>query len=60
MLFGAVSRGRHEAIFKDDTASEKFLATLAKTCAKTAWQVHAYCLMSNHFHLVVAFLNDRL
>ncbi|MCX6916988.1 MAG: transposase, partial [Verrucomicrobia bacterium] len=22
-------------------------------CQKTAWQVHAYCLMRNHFHLVV-------
>ncbi len=22
-------------------------------CEKTGWQVHAYCLMSNHFHLVV-------
>jgi REP element-mobilizing transposase RayT len=20
---------------------------------KTGWQVHAYCLMTNHFHLVV-------
>jgi putative transposase len=29
------------------------LATLGQTCRKTAWQVHAYCLMSNHFHLVV-------
>ncbi len=25
-----------------------------KTCHKTEWQVHAYCLMSNHFHPVVA------
>jgi len=25
---------------------------LAETCFKTGWQVHAYCLMGNHFHLV--------
>jgi REP element-mobilizing transposase RayT len=27
--------------------------TLAEACAKTDWQVHAYCLMKTHFHLVV-------
>jgi hypothetical protein len=25
--------------------------TLGETSGKTDWQVHAYCLMSNHFHL---------
>lgn len=30
-----------------------FLNCLAQTCLKTGWQVHAYCLMSNHFHLVL-------
>jgi REP element-mobilizing transposase RayT len=29
------------------------MATLGETCAKTGWQVHALCLMPNHFHLVV-------
>jgi REP element-mobilizing transposase RayT len=29
------------------------METLAGACAKTQWQVHAYCLMSNHFHLVL-------
>ena len=23
-----------------------------EACQKTGWQVHAYCLMRNHFHLV--------
>jgi REP element-mobilizing transposase RayT len=26
---------------------------LGEACAKTGWQVHAYVLMSNHFHLVL-------
>jgi REP element-mobilizing transposase RayT len=30
-----------------------FLMTLGEACAKTEWQVHAFCLMSNHFYLVV-------
>jgi REP element-mobilizing transposase RayT len=28
------------------------LKTLAEACQKTNWQVHAYCLMRNHFHVV--------
>ena len=49
-----MNRGdRREPIFKDDTDRNRFLATLAEVCVKTGWQVHAYCLMPNHFHLVV-------
>src|SRR5437870_645726 len=44
---------RREKIFADDQDRERFLKTLAQTCEKTGWQVHAYCLMSNHFHLVL-------
>jgi hypothetical protein len=25
------------------------VTTLGEACAKTDWQVHAYCLMNNHF-----------
>jgi len=32
---------------------ERFLGTLGEACGKTQWQVHAYCLMRNHFHLVM-------
>jgi putative transposase len=44
---------RRAAIFQDDTDRQELLRTLDQTCLKTGWQVHAYCLMSNHFHLVV-------
>ena len=27
---------------------------LGECCTKTDWQVHALCLMGNHFHLVLA------
>ena len=29
------------------------VATLGEACAKTGWQVQAYVLIPNHFHLVV-------
>ena len=53
-IYHVMNRGdRREAIFKDDSDRECFLKTLDECCAKTDWQVHALCLMSNHFHLVV-------
>ena len=53
-IYHGMSRGnRREHIFRDDTDRERFLATLAEVCGKTQWQVHAYCLMRNHLHLVI-------
>jgi hypothetical protein len=43
---------RREEIFPDHLDRKSFLATLGATSQKSGWQVHAYCLMSNHFHLV--------
>ena len=49
-----MNRGdRREPIFKDDEDRQRFLETLGEACAKTGWQVHAYVLVPNHFHLVV-------
>jgi Transposase IS200 like len=49
-----MSRGdRREPIFRDDADRQRFLETLGEASAKTDWQVHALCLMGNHFHLVV-------
>ena len=53
-IYHLLNRGdRREAIFRDNLDRESFLATLGTNCTRTDWQVHAYCLMSNHFHLVV-------
>jgi REP element-mobilizing transposase RayT len=53
-IYHVMNRGdRREPIFKDDKDRERFLVTLSEACAKTGWQVHALCLMPNHFHLVV-------
>src|SRR3954466_9749039 len=53
-IYHVMSRGnRREDIFLCDVDRHDFLATLAEACQKTGWQVHAYCLMKNHFHLVV-------
>jgi putative transposase len=53
-IYHVVNRGdRRENIFRDDEDRLRFLATLGEACQKARWQVHAYCLMRNHFHLVV-------
>ena len=53
-IYHVLNRGdRREPIFRDDADRRRFLDTLAETCAKTGWQLHAWCLMPNHFHLVV-------
>jgi REP element-mobilizing transposase RayT len=53
-IYHVMNRGdRREPIVKDDADRKGFLATLGEVCAKTGWQVHALCLMPNHFHLVV-------
>src|SRR6266403_2215510 len=53
-IYHVLNRGdQRENIFKDDEDRKRFLSTLGESCAKTEWQVHAYCLMRNHFHLVI-------
>jgi len=50
-IYHVMNRGDHrEVIFCDDDDRGLFLATLGESCQKTAWQVHSFCLMSNHFH----------
>jgi putative transposase len=60
-IYHVMSRGdRREDIFIDDVDRQDLLKTLAEACQKTGWQVHAYCLMRNHFHLVVETPNANL
>lgn len=53
-IYHVINRGdRREPIFKDDQDRRSFIEALDGACAKTGWQVHAYVLMPNHFHLVI-------
>jgi REP-associated tyrosine transposase len=53
-IYHLMNRGdRRERIFIDDRDRERFLMAVSETCERTEWRVHAYCLMPNHFHLVV-------
>jgi REP element-mobilizing transposase RayT len=53
-IYHVLNRGdRREAIFRDDLDRGRFLESLAEAGSKTGWEVQAYCLMPNHFHVVI-------
>jgi len=53
-LYHITSRGdRREDIYEDDADRADFLAVLGEVCDQHNWVCHAYCLMSNHYHLLV-------
>lgn len=44
---------RHQAVFYDEVDREVFLKILAETPDHCAMMVAAWCLMGNHYHLVI-------
>jgi putative transposase len=53
-IYNVGSRGNNkETMFRDATDWTEFLRLLAKVSIRHAWEGWAYCLMGNHFHLVV-------
>lgn len=50
----------HRDIFEHDADRETFLDSLAEAVERAALEVHAYCLMSNHFHLLICSAEGRL
>ena len=60
-LYHVTSRGdRQEDIYLDDEDRENFLKVLSGLCNRFNWVVHAYCLMSNHYHLLVETPDSNL
>jgi len=53
-LYHITSRGNaREKIFLADGDRSEFLGVLGEVVARFEWICHAYCLMSNHYHLLV-------
>ena len=60
-LFHVTSRGdRREAIFLDDADRQAWLTLFGQVCERFNWVCHAYCLMDNHFHIVVETVDGNL
>lgn len=53
-VYHVTSRGNErKSIFRDDEDREIFLNTLEKVNRRCNWLCHAYCLMDNHYHLII-------
>jgi REP element-mobilizing transposase RayT/predicted DNA-binding protein (UPF0251 family) len=53
-LYHITSRGNaRKAIYRDDEDRRIFLDTLLNVNKRYNWICHAYCLMNNHYHLII-------
>jgi len=53
-VYHVTARGNaRQDIFLDDEDRARFLVVLADVVDRFGWICHAYCLMSNHYHLLI-------
>jgi putative transposase len=53
-VYHVTSRGNEKkAVYQDDQDRDAFLRTLEHVNKRYHWICHAYCLMDNHYHLVI-------
>ena len=54
LVYHALNRGNNrEAVFTDEADFVAFLQALAKTQQRYPFRLYGYCLMTNHFHLLL-------
>jgi len=60
-LYHVTSRGNERApIYFADLDRRSFLGILGDVVEQHRWMCHAYCLMPNHYHLVIQTLEPNL
>ena len=60
-LYHVTSRGDHsEIIYRDDTDRIVWLDILKRVCQRFNFVVHAFCQMTNHFHLLIETVEGNL
>jgi putative transposase len=60
-IYHLVSRGvRKLPIYTDAASRHRFLSLLDLVTGKYSWELHTYCLMTNHYHLLVTTLEPTL
>jgi putative transposase len=53
-LYHVTARGNERRdIFFSDNDRSSFLSTLSDVCSRFNWRCHAYCQMTNHYHLLI-------
>ena len=51
---------RRDDIYENDADRKSFLSLFEDVCTDHNWLCHGYCLMSNHYHLLVETQNGNL
>ena len=60
-MYHVTSRGdRRGPIYRDHTDRQFWLEELGKVCSRFNFVVHAFCEMTNHYHLVVEAVDGNL
>jgi putative transposase len=60
-IYHVTSRGdRRGSIYLEDDDRDDWLAVLGTVCGRFNWVVHAYCQMTNHYHLLVETVDGNL
>jgi len=60
-IYHLTARGNERrALYRDAVDRERFLEILAETLERCNWHCLSYCLMSNHYHLLVRTLEPTL
>jgi putative transposase len=53
-IYHVINRGNYRSdVFRSEGAKSAFELCLFQACAKSGWVLHAYVLMSNHYHLAL-------
>ena len=53
-LYHVTARGNaQQDIYLTDDDRQEFLSLLQRACDRYHWLCHAYCLMTNHYHLLI-------
>jgi putative transposase len=60
-IYHLVSRGvRKLPIYTDGESRRRFLDLLDETMVRYEWELHSWCLMTNHFHLLVTTIEPTV
>ena len=60
-LYHVTSRGdRREDIYHDDEDRLIWLQVFSQVCSRFNWRCHAWCLMDNHYHILIETIEGNL
>lgn len=60
-LYHVMARGNaRDAIFLDDDDRQEYIANLGRVAGRFDWRLWAWCLMDNHYHLLIETLKPTL